>query len=254
MSEQKISRVHTPCKNCVFAEYQENTQIGCYTGYLNKYKDAKVEILEAYDEEKEFFIINDRKCISYRENKWFDKYEIANASIEDKVAKFNELNKIHYCLAINLLKINTIEELSNIINAINIAKIKPKKIIIIRFPHHAKKFSYDTIRDLLKNIDSHIEWRIQNMMKNDEPEEYIIYNVSINNKKQRFICYINGYTESLDDIVSKANDMVCNTFEFFSVISDRENKCMLYSGSLYRYSLVEYKANILHNKEKFLIV
>lgn len=254
MSEQKIDKIHTPCKSCGFAKYEGITQTGCYTGYLDKYKKAGSEILEAYDDEKEFFIINNRKCISYRENKWFEKYNLLESSIEEKVNKFNQTNHIYYCLAINLINISTLDTISQIVKNINNSQIKPKKIIIIRYKHHAKQFSYDVLRNLLKELDSNIEWRIQNMMENNEPEEYIIYNISINNKKQRFICYMNNYTEDFAKIIDKANDMVCNTFEFFTAVSDKTYNCMLYSGSLYRYSLIEYKKNILHEKDKFTVV
>ena len=41
-------KVHTACKNCMFAVYEDNTQTGCYINRLEKYSD----VLECYDEEK----------------------------------------------------------------------------------------------------------------------------------------------------------------------------------------------------------
>ena len=58
-----INAVHTPCKNCVFAIYDNITQTNCALHYLDIYRDKDIEILEAYDNDKEFYIINNKKCI-----------------------------------------------------------------------------------------------------------------------------------------------------------------------------------------------
>lgn len=68
-SNPKDQLVRTNCKNCVFAIYDNNekpTQIGCHHDRIQKYKP---DIIEAYDEEKEFYVIN-RLCLYYREQKW----------------------------------------------------------------------------------------------------------------------------------------------------------------------------------------
>ena len=56
----------TSCKDCTFALYNNITQYGCMANRLEKFKDS---ILEAYDQEKEFYVIN-RKCNLFRTNKW----------------------------------------------------------------------------------------------------------------------------------------------------------------------------------------
>ena len=52
-----ISKIHTPCKDCVFALYNDITQVGCKTKTLDIFKQRGVTILEVYDEEKEFYVI-----------------------------------------------------------------------------------------------------------------------------------------------------------------------------------------------------
>ncbi|NCA30639.1 MAG: hypothetical protein EBS93_07975, partial [Chitinophagia bacterium] len=125
MLNEQINKIHTPCKDCVFAKYQDNTQIGCELDYISKYKSKNIEILEAYDNNKEFYIINGKKCIGYRENKWFDQFDLKDNSIEDKIKKFHELNSLDYLLVIDLKKIN-LEELEDILGQINTLEIKPK--------------------------------------------------------------------------------------------------------------------------------
>lgn len=67
--------IQTSCKSCAFAEYTDKTQIGCSLGMLEKFQKAGVEIVEAYDEEKEFFIIKGRLCNGCRPPEWVEKHQ-----------------------------------------------------------------------------------------------------------------------------------------------------------------------------------
>ena len=55
--------IHTPCKDCVFAIYDDKTQINCSQDCIDKYKKLDVPIVEVYDDDKEFYVIEGRKCI-----------------------------------------------------------------------------------------------------------------------------------------------------------------------------------------------
>ena len=98
---QRIDTVHTPCKNCVFAEYDNKTQIGCHLDYIDRFKQSNIDIIEAWDEEKEFYIINKKKCVGYRENKWFASKGLGDATLDAKIEFFNKNNFLHYLLIIN---------------------------------------------------------------------------------------------------------------------------------------------------------
>ena len=58
----------TSCKNCVFAIYEDKTQVGCEDNRVSKFGDL---VIEAYDDSKEFYVIN-RLCNLYRNVKWND--------------------------------------------------------------------------------------------------------------------------------------------------------------------------------------
>ena len=49
----------TPCKNCWFATYINNTQNNCEVGIIDKLKD---KVVECYDNDKEFYFIKDKFC------------------------------------------------------------------------------------------------------------------------------------------------------------------------------------------------
>ena len=63
-----ILPIHTSCKDCIFADYdhENETQIGCeFNNRTEAY--AKLDCLvEAEDEEKEFFVVNGRTCNAFR--------------------------------------------------------------------------------------------------------------------------------------------------------------------------------------------
>lgn len=67
--DREVRRTHTCCKNCVFAMYVGNTQVGCELGRTRKFMDQGF-LLEARDDEKEFFLVNGRNCRAYRNKIW----------------------------------------------------------------------------------------------------------------------------------------------------------------------------------------
>lgn len=59
-SKQREKRLQTSCKGCAFAIYDGDTQTGCKFGRTEKFLE-RGELFEAYDEEKEFFVVQ-RLC------------------------------------------------------------------------------------------------------------------------------------------------------------------------------------------------
>jgi hypothetical protein len=58
----------TSCKNCVFASYDGNTQSDCKAGRIDIYREKDI-VIEAYDNDKEFFVIKGF-CNYYRSKSW----------------------------------------------------------------------------------------------------------------------------------------------------------------------------------------
>lgn len=62
-----MDQIHTPCRNCVFAQYDGNTQTGCQLGRIEAFRQVEPStIIECQDGEKEFFVVNGRGCGAYR--------------------------------------------------------------------------------------------------------------------------------------------------------------------------------------------
>jgi hypothetical protein len=247
-----INPIHTPCKNCTFAKYDDNTQTDCHLDYISLYKNKNIEIIEAYDNEKEFFIINNKKCVGYREKSWFEKRKMENLSIEEKVAKFKENNFLHYLMCVDLQNF-TQEDLSAFGDLFKNLSIKPRKIIFIRYQNHTIKFSYDLIQKTLDQAGFNGKWRIQTMLI-DKDYRDILHEITNLNKKYRFILSINSFCNDLETVVSRANKIVYENMDRFIAIRNVDKSAILYSTPNYRHSLLIEHKDILEEESYHIIV
>lgn len=104
--------IKTSCKNCIFAAYDNKTQTGCIANRLEKFDDL---IIEAYDEEKEFYVVKSF-CNYYRNNTWNNGIADINlvkneSSIDvtllfdcDNISENDSSNIIDYIKSLNYIK------------------------------------------------------------------------------------------------------------------------------------------------------
>jgi len=71
----------TSCKDCIFAEYEDDSQTGCAAGRLDLFRQEGT-VIEAYDDEKEFYVI-DRFCTYLRTKGWNEGYATPQAAREE---------------------------------------------------------------------------------------------------------------------------------------------------------------------------
>ena len=70
----ELSQVHTSCRNCVFAKYDKDEQVGCGLEKLKDYENAGIPVISAYDGTgKKFEVINGRFCMFYRSPELMEK-------------------------------------------------------------------------------------------------------------------------------------------------------------------------------------
>jgi len=249
----EINPIHTPCKQCVFAKYENITQTDCFLNYIDKYKTNEVEILEAYDEEKEFYIINGKKCIGYRENKWFANIGMENASIEEKIQEFNRKNYLHYLLVLNLDNYSY-ENFEHLKNQIANISIKPSKIIFIRYQNKEPLYGLDLIKNLLEFAKIECKWRVQTMVDESIVYDQILHNVINMNKKYRFLLSVRNHCDQLNDIVSLANKKIYDELDRFTIISDKHKNAELFSTPSYRFYLTVEGKSIFDYPENYTVV
>lgn len=252
MLDSQINPIHTPCKDCVFALYNDKTQYDCALKYLDIYRENNIPILEAYDNDKEFYIINNKKCIGYRENKWFKQFDMQDANLETKIKKYHATNHLDYLLVIDLKPLN-LDQLNDILQQISLCEIQPKKVVFIRYTDNELKFPYAEIEKLLKNYNVLYIWRIQTILDSALTYREILHNVITLNPKIRFVVSVSDYNNDINHIVGTTNQIVHHDLEQFDVISNKDYSCIIFSNIIYRFEAF-HKKNLLKDKNSYRIV
>lgn len=250
MLNEQINKIHTPCKDCVFAKYQDNTQIDCALSYISKYKSKNIEILEAYDDNKEFYIVNGKKCIGYRENKWFDQFDLKDSSIEDKIKKFHEINSLDYLLVVDLKNIN-LEQLEDLLSQTKNLEFKPKKLIIVRYADNIG-FPYEVLKNLLDTYAIGYKWRIQTVLDPLSIYDNILKNI-ISLNSHRFIVSVTQHNTDLINLIKHTNQVVHHDLDQFNIISNHNKSCIIFSRSSYAFEAFN-GINLLDNELNYTII
>lgn len=241
MSEIKI--IHTSCKNCVFSIFDNNTQTGCFTKYLDRYRDNHEEILEVFDDNKEFYVINNKKCLGYRENSWFDKFNMSDSSMEEKFQHIKTENNLQYLLIIDLQQF-TSEDVDNLEVQLKQLSSRPSKIIFIRYDNNPIH-SFERLDEILKSCNLHCQWRIQSMLDYSLSYDEILHTTIFIESQHRFILSVCRPYKNINKIIMRANHIVFEDLGQFTVITDEERSALMFSGGMYRYFAVHDHKDIL---------
>jgi hypothetical protein len=181
---EKISK--TSCKDCIFAIYDGITQTGCETNRIEKFKD---DLIEAYDNDKEFFVIN-RVCTLYRSSDW-------NDGIKD-IEKAKNESYVTFDLLIDCDDID--KEMYEYINNL-IPKLSPKVKVKIFYAYNSPIEVKNQVKDLFYNNPS-----ITMSMYIDK-KEYIYLNVMQTFNMFHILLNKNNYT-NIQDFLEKINESI----------------------------------------------
>lgn len=147
MSENdKKPTLTCPCKNCVFAIYEKNTQVGCEANMTSKFKN----VLKARDDEKEFDLIVGALCPYRREGDW--------PTSEQGLKKVREQTGMPYD-AFVLCKQKKMSDLKKSINFLKKQSIKPQFVNFFIWP--SVYYNDRVLHDLFTNSfrGTGIAWR-----------------------------------------------------------------------------------------------
>jgi len=145
-------KLDTPCKECIFAQYKQHTQIGCILNTLEQFRNIKTTVLEAYDEDKEFYVIQGRICHNFRTKIW----HAYNRTLEEQKAVLNKENRLNYQAII--IANNNLDQIKNTLNDVLQQTLPTQHITIIK-PFNSL-ISNTVLLELLKPLK--IKWRLQN--------------------------------------------------------------------------------------------
>lgn len=219
----KYSNKNTSCKDCCFATYDGITQIGCERNLLDKFRGVSANILECYDSDAEFFVIENRRCPSYRSKAW---RLAAGDSIETQLGFENQL-AFHAMIFLN----NSIEEAKESILAMQDQTLTPTMLTIVR-----KKYNQIHPKEITSFINEctfPFEWRLENMLV-EAKNENIIYNAN----RGRKIGFISSFQSGSTNQIEKTYFETINTFiidqlRTFAMVSDDDSFTIPWS--VYQY-------------------
>lgn len=123
----EVSQVHTTCLNCVFAQFEGKTQVGCRLNKTEDYKKAGVEIMRVYDDsENEFDLINGRFCMFYRNE------EVMKSYPRDTWESIVHLQtKVPYHAIVFINKESTFKEIKDTLRSLKDQDIAPNLVTLI---------------------------------------------------------------------------------------------------------------------------
>lgn len=221
----KIDIIHTPCKSCKFAQYDGDTQISCSLNKIEDYRSRGIEILEVYDDNKEFFVINKKKCLYFRSQEWYEKKNLSNIAEAELLVK--QENELKYIAVIYTEPDTSIETFKSIVESLMDQYIKPKGLMIIR----EKKIKYTiSIKDISNILTQYsVPWRLQNFIDEDMTFENKIKAIIKSAPVDRFyfLIYPSKYThcnfiEKINRYIHDGNTFGCiniNDNLFFSYLT-----------------------------------
>lgn len=159
----QFSKIRTECKNCCFAEYDGKTQTGCAMGVLEKIPENVVAV---YDEEKEFFVINDKHCHFCRNQEWAEFHKDENL---EHLARAQCQLKISYFVWYD--ETSNVAALKATLKSADEQYLRPYKITII---NNSKK----SIRDVIRQHKYKTPVEIENILVERDKDDLIHYCVN----------------------------------------------------------------------------
>lgn len=248
----ELKPLHSPCKECVFAKYENNTQVDCHLGLINRYKEKNIEVIEAFDiDEKEFYIVNGKKCSGYKEEDYFTARGFADKTLQEKVDYIKSKFIVNYAAVIDIDKLSQ-KQFVKLLSCLKKAKIPPSQIIVIRNANDDKS-GIGMIMKCLNNSGIKCPWRTETIIDPEEPYIITLHRITNNNRKNNFTFSISADFENIDLIVNAAQTLVYEDFQTFEVLTDKNQKNLFYNNLVYKLGIA-HGVDILGEKERFTLI
>lgn len=223
-SQQQELSIKTNCKECVFAIYNGKTQVSCEFDRIRKFGEKAIP---AYDEEKEFFVI-DTLCCYYRDkNKGHSSLDknkvIEQSSISfDVLINCNEISEINRDATLNLLNHHSYFDTK--LNFLLVHEYEKKELVKYHVEYVARNFVGKS--NITISICSDL---------NEFLNEYI--------SKSKRLCHIliNDANKVSGDIFIKLNNFVNNDLGKFLIARSGDHLCM--SNIAYRMQKSKSNSN-----------
>lgn len=216
--EQNNYPVRTSCKHCTFALYEDNTQSGCIHDRIAKFKSKGEDLItEAYDLEKNFYVVN-KFCNFYRDKRTW------NDGIPDD-SKVKEESKITFDILLNCDEID--DEYANWIKNFMDTCMKYGGTKCFFHIYHASNFSKEQKKQILELSIGKSNCSINVYFDKEVLEQ----NILSKSKRSYHIEILKNKRPTLN-ILEKVNNLINNDLQKLLVVKNKDT---------YVYSNLSYK-------------
>lgn len=163
-----VDPVHTTCRDCIFAKYEGKTQVGCsFNGQLDKFREAG-NVVEAFDHELEFSVVNKRCCPAHRTADWARDIEIPKGFTITQVVRNQIAARIDYLIVVN--EQTTEPQLEDSLRSIMRQSHKPHSILLAANQNKWKRSKFLSIMDKLVGTD--VNWRVTSLLRRQPDDAF----------------------------------------------------------------------------------
>lgn len=233
----QLEKYHTPCKNCIFAEYKGKTQHGCQMGRIEPFRDLG-SIIEAEDEEKEFFIVNGRFC---------NAYSLPDGEFAKKTKPEDRVAVVKAALALKLTFIvimgdgATPQSIEPTISAILAQTVKPCEVIFVNNQTVVPAPLFHT--KIFKMLGNDVTWRLTHIVEREADGSFVSWERCVDHAMNNvngayYSVFTAGYAPP-SNFVAKLDESLSNRMERFSLLTPGPNgEGLTVQTSVHKSSLI----------------
>ncbi|MHA2275778.1 MAG: hypothetical protein ACXAC2_08435 [Candidatus Kariarchaeaceae archaeon] len=215
MDINNVSAISTVCKNCLFAIYDGKTQIGCKFNRTDKADTHNYyKLIEAEDDEKEFYIVDNHICPYQRTDSW------AHANDADIVARVKE--EVFMPWAAILFYKNNVDDLKKRIQELKAQSVQPNIVTLVL----SSDIPSADLKDVLTDIDNSFNvWYVQKLLDKDLPDRLSIDICFDKMKRNKFMFYACFESDKFisTEFYSKIHTYVIDDMKRYGVIKEQDS-------------------------------
>lgn len=237
MKMKQISSIATTCKNCLFAIYDGDTQIGCHFGRTEKVDEHDIfELIEAEDDDKEFYILNNHICPYQRTDSWI------HAKDEDIVTAVEKEVYMPWA-ALLFYRHNGVNAVEERIKELKQQKITPKVTVLVIDPQDIDPDEFRSLHQMM--TDNFDIWYLQRVFEFGLPDRFTGDLCFDKFRKHRFMFYTYfDSTKPIDlDYYEKIHKFVIDDMNSYGVIKNMDDNEDIHHLTISKIAHLKYAGN-----------
>ena len=221
---EQADKPQTACRDCAFAEYDDNTQTGCKLGKLEKFRQNGASVKEVFDEtNKEYFVVDGRFCVFWRRPSWLKQNEVVKLGAEKAARKEVQAR---FAAVVHISDGSSLKDVEKTVNSLlkqspqpeklvftNSSSIKPSKLVVL-----GKHFSVNLKIPKERGCNY---WKIEQIKEEGvnflRAIDIAVKGLSAND--QNYYCCFNAGFEVPEDFTNKVDDSINEDMNRFLLLT-----------------------------------